>query len=389
MSKVIPPKEAGDGPFFLYDERELHANVGRMRDAWKRVNSARFSVFYSVKANPNPHVLRALVPIVEGFDVSSLEELEMVVRLGVVPGRITVSGPAKNRAFLERAVQLRVHSIHVDSAEELRELRSLAPGTWVPRLTLRVADPALPTAKLGFAGDALEAVLSGERGTIAGLHMYLGRESFEAARVLGQLGALASLRARHAAAFTAGFELFVGPGLPSWTALDPGLDPFLGKAKAFPFPVNVEAGRAIAGTAGAYGAEVLSVKEGPGARPCVIIAGGVHHLGSSLISPSFGTKGLTCEAWRGGNPLNEATRPCSIYGSLCLANDIVHPHADLPAGLARGDWLLFRPCGAYGITAAASQFIGLPRPKELMIGMNGALRDVSPLWEAYHRSFGS
>jgi len=44
----------------------------------------------------------------------------------------------------------------------------------------------------------------------------------------------------------------------------------------------------------------------------------------------------------------------------------------------RGDWLMFMPAGAYNLTAASMDFIGLPRPKEFLIDRQGVTIDISP-----------
>ncbi|MBI4307612.1 MAG: type III PLP-dependent enzyme [Chloroflexi bacterium] len=113
-------------PFLLIDKsivRHKYAAIAGSLDG--------LEVFYAMKANPHPEVLRVLAEAGCGFEVSSLPELEQVVALGVPATRVISSNPVKSPDFLRRATAVRVDTYAFDSPAELEKIASEAPGSKV------------------------------------------------------------------------------------------------------------------------------------------------------------------------------------------------------------------------------------------------------------------
>src|SRR5262249_61776768 len=94
----------------------------------------RHLVAYSVKANGNLALLRALARWGSGFDVVSAGELARVQRAGGDPARTVFAGVGKTEDELAYALRAGVGMFNVESAEELealdrvgRRLRRRAP----------------------------------------------------------------------------------------------------------------------------------------------------------------------------------------------------------------------------------------------------------------------
>jgi diaminopimelate decarboxylase len=374
-------------PFFVYDLERIADNVAFLRSRWARLNGGRFRIYYSVKANPHGTLLQTLAKAVDGFDVSSLAELEEVLRLGVSADRITVSGPAKTDALLRKAVAASVHALHLDSEEEIQALQTIDPKGRVPA-TLRLQSS--PKAfKLGFPPAQIEKILAASsEGRWAGFHCYLGRESFSAAEARDLIQRVRDLRARFSSKFSPHFALFFGPGLPNRDLVGAGDPEFDLPFDTIDFPVHVEGGRYFVMNAGLYGAPILSVKADAGPRPLVIIDGGIHHLNGPLISPTSPQKTVTVKAYRDGSELSGENAEHLLFGSLCLGNDLLHSHLPLPKGLRRGDWLVFSPFGSYNVTASAHAFIGQNLPTEWARQPGGEPRLISSAsFRLYQDSF--
>lgn len=353
-------------PFFLYDSERLRS-AALLRREWKE--KFRGGLFVSVKSNPNPHLLRELKDIADGFDVSSLNELHAAGLAGMPADRCSFSGPAKDASVFSQKVAV----YHLDSVEEWERFKGIG------KCTLRLATG--PGMKLGFERTEAEALLKkAPAGSLQGFHCYLGRDAFDVKRLELFFQAADSLRAAFPSAFS-DFQLYTGAGFPAGSA---GIKSGLDSVAAPAFPVHLEAGRAVFAECGTYGARVLSVKRREG-RAVVIVDGGIQHL-SGWASPKTGFSGLTVSAIREGKLLAGGMES-AVYGSLCLGNDILHPGAKLPPDLVAGDWLLFPRAGAYGITAGPSQFIGQVFPGEWLADA-GKLREISasPPF-SYHRAF--
>ena len=54
-------------------------------------------IIYSVKANPNVHLIREISAFAQGVEVSSEGDLAQALAAGVPCGRILLIGPAKSR----------------------------------------------------------------------------------------------------------------------------------------------------------------------------------------------------------------------------------------------------------------------------------------------------
>ncbi len=60
----------------------------------------QFKVYYAVKANDHPQVLKTLADLGSGFEVASSEELKRVLSLGVGHERVISSNPIKPPSLL-------------------------------------------------------------------------------------------------------------------------------------------------------------------------------------------------------------------------------------------------------------------------------------------------
>src|SRR5688572_22957164 len=95
---------------YLYDLPALRSHVAHV----VATLPARTRFFYAVKANSEAPILRALAPLVHGFEVASAGELEKV-RAVAPDAPVLFGGPGKTEAELERAVALGVTLLHVES----------------------------------------------------------------------------------------------------------------------------------------------------------------------------------------------------------------------------------------------------------------------------------
>lgn len=360
-------------PFFLYNPSVAIENILTIRKTWSGFSQGSTRIFFSVKANPNPRLLKELESAVDGYDASSEMEFDLLLRLGIGGKRITLSGPAKTDRLLQKAIKEGVYGIHFDSEEEYfahRKLKGTSLTQSPCRLTLRLAHGKAGSHKLGFSDDNLSGILKKICDqSCFGFHIYLGRESFSAPVVRSVIEKATDFRQRFPLAFSKEFELFLGAGFPSANCGFLEDLELMSAAPQAPFPIHLEMGRFIMNTAGIYGTRILAVKLRPNGRAFVIINGGLQHLAANLVSPLYGRKHLNCllKFDRPGRIKGGRSREYDIYGSLGIWNDCIFPEVTLPENVERGDWLIFFPTGAYGFTAAANQFIGPPRIDEWMI----------------------
>jgi ornithine decarboxylase len=88
-------------------------------------------IFYAVKANPAPEILKLLAELGSCFDCASASEVEMVLAAGATPQRISYGNTIKREIDIARAYALGVRLFAVDCEAEVEKIARSAPGSKV------------------------------------------------------------------------------------------------------------------------------------------------------------------------------------------------------------------------------------------------------------------
>src|SRR5438270_8916410 len=88
-------------------------------------------VFYAVKANPAPAILKLLVELGACFDVASVVETEAVLAAGATPDRISYGNTIKKESEIAAAFGLGVTMFAIDCEAEVEKVARAAPGARV------------------------------------------------------------------------------------------------------------------------------------------------------------------------------------------------------------------------------------------------------------------
>lgn len=363
-------------PGYIYDLTGLASHAAAIRAALPA--SAQF--YYAVKANPDPEILRALVPHVDGFEVSSGGELRHVTKVAPeIP--VAFGGPGKTRDELDAAVAAARPghvTLHIESAREARELAAAtAAAAQDVDVLLRVNPPpgpgrsmthrppsravddsstALPDLVMGgvpspFGMDLEELERCREvlgvagRLRVRGLHAHVASGldvagAIEAARRLGGLAEGAPL-------INCGGGMGVDYQAPErvfgWAEYGRGLAT-LGRQ------VRIEPGRAITAYCGWYLTRVLDVKTSYG-QTFAIVAGGTHHL----RTPAAKGHDQPCVMLGGTGP-----GTTTFTGQLCTPKDVLA--RNVPGRPRAGDIVAFGMAGAYAWNISHHSFLMHPEP---------------------------
>ncbi|MXM68871.1 type III PLP-dependent enzyme [Streptomyces sp. HUCO-GS316] len=370
-------------PACLYDMAALRAHAAAVRDALPE----QVELYNAAKANPEPRILAALTPYVDGCEVSSGGELAHVAR--AVPGRpLAFGGPGKTPEEMTAALAQGVGRFHVESEHELRMLAELArrtvPGRRVavlPRVNLPVADGSLAGSSLAMGGRpapfGLDPVRAGAvvRALTDGTYPHLELRGSHAHLASGleadrQLAVAESVVSWATASGCRSAEVNVGGGMTvdyarperrfDWAAYGRGLARLAADHPRL--TLRIEPGRALTAYCGWYATEVLDVKHSH-AEEFAVVRGGTHHLRTPA------TKGhdqpcsvLEVDAWPHPwpRPAAEGER-ITFSGQLCTPKDVLA--RQVPAsGLRAGDRVLFSLAGAYAWNISHHDFLMHPRP---------------------------
>src|ERR1700742_132892 len=85
-------------------------------------------VFYAVKANPAPEVLKLLATLGSCFDTASVAEIEMVLAAGATPDRISFGNTIKKERDIARAFALGIRLFAVDCSAEVEKIAAPPPA---------------------------------------------------------------------------------------------------------------------------------------------------------------------------------------------------------------------------------------------------------------------
>lgn len=88
-------------------------------------------VYYAVKANPAPEVIKRLVSLGSSFDVASTAEIELVLGAGADASRVSFGNTIKKEPDIAWAFKRGVRLFAFDSEAELLKLSRSAPGAKV------------------------------------------------------------------------------------------------------------------------------------------------------------------------------------------------------------------------------------------------------------------
>ena len=335
-------------------------------------------VFYAVKANPAPEILKMLSALGSCFDVASIGETEMVLNAGATADRISYGNTIKKESEIAAAFKLGVTLFAVDCEAEVEKVARAAPGSRVIcRIHCDGTGAEWPLSrKFGcepsYAPDILEH--AHKLGLIAyGISFHVGSQQHN---IEAWDRALASTAGIFKTCAERGINLALvnlGGGFPAkYLRKTPKLESY-GKAifralrkhfgNAIPETI-VEPGRGLVGNAGMIEAEVVLIaKRSPEdeVRWVYLDIGKFHGL-AETIDESIRYPIRTSKD-------RDEMTPCIIAGPTCDSVDVLYQKTPypLPVSLAIGDKVLIEAAGAYTTTYASVGFNGYPPPRQYVI----------------------
>ncbi|MGN6357057.1 MAG: pyridoxal-dependent decarboxylase, exosortase A system-associated [Novosphingobium sp.] len=377
---------AGGTPLFVYSSGLIRDRVASLRQDLP----SRIALHYAVKANPYVPVLRLFAGLVDGFDIASGGELEILRAAGIDPRLVSFAGPGKRDAELEAAIAAGV-TLNLESEAEARRALAIGERTgFTPRLAIRV-NPSfdLKGSGMKMGGGAKPFGLDAERvpalareiiaagADWRGFHIFAGSQALDAEAIVETQRQTFELAARLAAESGAALphcNLGGGFGIPYFpgdvpldtarigAALEERLAALPGELTETQF--CIELGRHLVGEAGVYLCRVIDRKISHG-EVFLVTDGGLHH--QLAASGNFGT------VVRRNYPVAVATRfaaeveeEASVVGCLCTPLDVLANKGGFPRAEV-GDLIAVFCAGAYGASASPANFLGQGPAREILV----------------------
>jgi len=326
-------------------------------------------VFYAVKANPADAILDRLAQLGSCFDTASRGEIEMALKAGATPERISFGNTIKKQRDIAFAYAQGVRLFAFDSAAELAKLAEAAPGARVfCRILVECEGAEWPLSrKFGCAPEMAVELLDQARAH--GLEPY--GISFHVGSQQTDLGQWDSAVGRAAQMFSVLAErditlkmINIGGGFPAHYRQ--GVEPVERYAAAVMTAITrhfgnalpeiiIEPGRSMVGNAGILQSEVVlvSTKEAGEDRRWVYLDVGKFNGLAETMDEAI--KYVVRTPHDG-----KADGRVVLAGPTCDSADILYEKTDyrLPLDLAIGDKVEFLATGAYTSTYASIGFNG-------------------------------
>jgi ornithine decarboxylase len=359
-------------PFLLCDldtiERRYQELVDLLPD---------LAVFFAMKSNSAPPILRAVKELGGSFEVASANEMRMAQAVGAAPADLLYSNPVKPTGHIAEAAAAGLYRFAFDSEAELRKLAVHAPGSSV-YVRLRVEDDTsvFPLSKkfgasVETAGELL--LLASRLGLVPyGITFHVGSQctnpmAWERAIEQSSIVMRRLLRA--------GIRLDmlnIGGGIPArYTTPIPALSLVtavigagLSRLPYRPALLAAEPGRYLVAESGVLAATVIGVDQRDDERWVYLDVGGYNGMMEAVQTGGrWHFPLLTSRA----DHFRAFMVSTTVTGPSCDSSDTLFYGALLPASLAVGDRVYIGTAGAY-TSSYASSFNGFPPPQLLYVG---------------------
>ena len=361
-------------PIFVIDHEKIRENYREFRDHLPNIQ-----VYYAVKANSNPEIVRTLYELGCSFDVASMPEFMLVhenirnmpdkERQDWIWDKIIYANTIKPIDTLE-ALDKYKPLVTFDNAEELRKIKAHAPNAG---LVLRIRVPNTGSmvelsSKFGaHPGEAVDLIVEAFKLglVVEGLSFHVGSQctNFENYVQALQLSANIIREAETRAGqrikildIGGGFPVKYNPEVKSFRTLARKLNTEIKRLFTPDTQILAEPGRFMVADACSLVAKVIgkAVRDG---KKCYYINDGIYHTYSGQIFDHCNYPVLAFK--------EDEKQISAVFGPTCDAFDTVTLGAELPE-LEIGDLVYSENIGAYS-HASSTYFNGFPPAKVVHI----------------------
>jgi len=356
-------------PLFVVDHAELRKNYRLFRKHFPRVQ-----IYYAVKVNSDPAIVKTIYELGGSFDVASMQEFHTVyenikglpakARQDFIWDKVIYANPIKPVETLQELDRYKP-LVTYDNHEEVKKIAKHAPHAGLA-LRLRVPNTGSMvelSSKFGaLPGEAVDLItFAHEQGLVVeGLSFHVGSQCTNPQNFIQAIHLSAGVFAE---AKSRGFNLKlldIGGGFPA--AYDATVPKFSALAKKinheldrlFPPEIEIlaEPGRFLVASAGNAVSKIIG-KAIRNEKMSYYVDDGVYHTYSGVI---FDHCTYHLQSFKKG-----PTQICAVFGPTCDALDTISLAEQLPE-LEIGEYLYSENIGAYS-AASSTHFNGFPPAK--------------------------
>lgn len=378
--KVEDLAERFGTPLYVYSHKTLIDHYLKLKSAFAQINPL---ICYSVKANSNLAILKALVSHGAGLDIVSGGELFRALKVGCPAEKVVYASVGKTDKEIATAISKGILFFNAESLAELENINRISGKLKkITRVAIRINPDVeakthkyVTTGKLTnkFGIDLNSAYLillmrgKFKNLNICGLHIHIGSQITESAPFVAALKKVSDFIQRLKLRDVELEYLNIGGGLgivyngesPQTAEIYAGkIIPLLKKTG---LKIIMEPGRFIVGNAGILVTKVLYIKHTPKKKFIIVDAGM-----NDLIRPALYSAHHNVLAMR----KNLKTEKADVVGPICESGDFLAKDRLIPK-VKEGEYLAVLGSGAYGFSMS-SNYNSRLRPAEVMVSGNKA-----------------
>lgn len=367
-------------PVYVYD-----LNIVKERFRLFQAALPGVQVYYAMKANSHPEILRCLHSLGCGADVVSGGEIRRAQECGFKASQIIYSGVGKSIQEIRQSLEMGLAQLNVESLPELRRIATLArergkKASVVFRLNPDVdieTHPYIATGlhnnKFGMAFTdlpELKAVLAAHRDHLEfrGVSLHLGSQMHNLSGFRDALKLLRPLYEDLQKEFPSCDTFDVGGGLGVFyerqeleaeeKLLRDYAEIIFTELKGLRGQIQTEPGRWLVAHAGVLLTQVQYLKK-TSLKNFAIVDTGMHHL----LRPTL--YGAHHAVWTLNEKPGPERKTYDIVGPICESGDFLATARDL-GELAEGEFLVVADAGAYGYVMRSDYNLQEP-PAEVVL----------------------
>lgn len=359
---------AYQGPIYVYD---LNLIADRALEMKKALNQVR--LFFAVKANPHIEILKLFKKLGVGADVVSHGEIQRAIDAGFSPAEIVYSGVGKTKFELQKAIDLEIYQINVESIPELERIVLLAKQknkkvSVAFRLNPNISIETHPYIATGLRdnkfgielesfGEVLEICKANKDFlNIKGISLHLGSQMLDFAPLKDSISKLKKYFLQLHDLFPECRCFDVGGGLGIYYQKQDLfqesqlLNQYAGVVlaeledlkKTIPeFEIQSEPGRWLVAHGGILISQVQYIKTTPYKNFVVLDTGMNHLMRPSLYEAYHEILTLNQES------ATDAKKDYDVVGPICESSDFLAKGRKY-SGIKQDDFVVIADCGAYG-----------------------------------------
>ena len=369
-------------PFYLYSYSALLGHFHKLEKAFRALKPL---ICYSMKANSNLSLCRALVNAGSGLDIVSGGELYKALLVGCDPKKIVYASVGKTEEEIRQAIAKQILFFNVESLPELELINKVSGDLRVTAsVALRINPDVEPkthsyittgklTNKFGIDFDTAYEIIRHKDNLshlrFNGLHIHIGSQIIQAQPYIQAIKKILGFikKLKKEAIQIEYLNIGGGLGIIYNKEKPQTAEEFAKKVipllKDTGLKIILEPGRFIAGNAGILAAKILYIKKTP-LKNFIITDAGMN----DLIRPSLYGAYHEILPVRLKTGERKPQTKYDVVGPICESGDFFAKDRNFK-NIAEGDILAIMSAGAYGFSMASNYNCRL-RPAEVMVKGN-------------------